>query len=204
MEKKKNIQNKAFYYLVALFFILFPLFSLTSFWILFIVTIVFILSEGKTYFNQLDNFIFKYTPPWEKKEITVVETTKPAPKNGRKQIHSWIGNEKIGDQIYEWDDINMVKFAGDTIIDLGNTLLPKSENVIILRKGFGNTRILVPMGIGILLEHSAINGVVRFEGKDTYLRNETLKIYSRQYDSSNRKLKIVTSIFIGDIEVIII
>lgn len=203
LTKKNSIQNKDLYYLAALFFILFPLFSLTSFWILFIVIIVFILSEGKTYFDQLDNFVFKYTP-WKKKEITVVETTDAMPKDGKKQKNSWIGNEKIGEQVYEWDDINLTKFAGDTIIDLGNTLLPKSESFIVLRKGFGRTRILVPTGIGILLEHSAVSGAVSFEGNDTYLRNETVKIYSRQYDSSNRKLKIITSVFIGDIEVITI
>lgn len=45
----------------------------------------------------------------------------------------------------------MAILAGDTIVDLGNTLLPKEDSIVIVRKGFGRTRILVPYGIGILL-----------------------------------------------------
>ncbi|MGC3124522.1 cell wall-active antibiotics response protein LiaF, partial [Enterococcus faecalis] len=72
-------------------------------------------------------------------------------------------NERIGNNIYESDDINIDLISGDTIIDLGNTLLPKVDNIIIIRKGFGRTRILVPLGVAFLLEHSTFYGTVRFE-----------------------------------------
>ena len=58
------------------------------------------------------------------------------------------------------NDLNAIGLTGDINIEslgtplLGNTLLPKEDNIIIIRKGFGRTRILVPLGVAILLEHS--------------------------------------------------
>ncbi len=92
--------------------------------------------------------------PWRKKQMIMVETAAKEPKNGKRFKRRWFANERIGNNIYEWDDINIDLISGDTIIDLGNTLLPKEDNIIIIRKGFGRTRILVPLGVAILLEHS--------------------------------------------------
>lgn len=194
-------ENKTPYYLISLFLILFSLFSLTSFWVFLIVNGVWLLSEGKSHLKKMDNRLFKHAP-WNKKDMIVVDTVEKMPKNGKKIKYEWLGNTKIGDQVYEWDDINLSVLAGDTIIDLGNTFLPKSENFVVLRKGFGKTRILVPTGTGILLEHHTLNGKVIFEGETISLSNETLKIYSKDYDESTRKLKIITSVFLGDLEVI--
>jgi predicted membrane protein len=120
--------------------------------------------------------------------------------SGKKQ--NWIGNDRIGTQVFEWDDINVAILAGDTIVDLGNTLLPKEDSVVIVRKGFGRTRILVPYGIGILFEHATLYGKVDFDEDTQVLRNETIKIYSEDYDESPRRLKIVTNTLVGDVEVI--
>lgn len=137
-----------------------------------------------------------------KKSIVMVETTEPTEHNDERQKQSWIGNDRIGTQVFEWDDINVALLAGDTIVDLGNTLLPKEDSVVIVRKGFGRTRILVPYGIGILFEHSTLYGKVDFDESHQVLRNETVKIYSEDYDESSRRLKIVTNTLVGDIEVI--
>lgn len=57
--------------------------------------------------------------PWKRKSLVVVETSSTTEKNGKRMKRPWIGNERIGNAIYEWDDINFSIFAGDTIIDLG-------------------------------------------------------------------------------------
>jgi lia operon protein LiaF len=137
-----------------------------------------------------------------KKSIVMVETTDPTSHNGERKKQNWIGNDRIGTQVFEWDDINVAILAGDTIVDLGNTLLPKEDSVVIVRKGFGRTRILVPYGIGILFEHATLYGKVDFDEDTQVLRNETIKIYSEDYDESPRRLKIVTNTLVGDVEVI--
>ena len=61
------------------------------------------------------------------KQMIILETEEPKQFHPHKTKQQWIGNERIGNQVYEWDDINIDIFSGDTIIDLGNTLLPKKK-----------------------------------------------------------------------------
>lgn len=170
-------------------------------WFMLIFGILFLGLKGVevTGVNLMDYF---EKASWYQKKMMMIKTTDSDSKNGRRFKRPWIGNQRIGSDVYEWDDINFTIFSGDTIIDLGNTLLPREDNVILIRKGFGRTRVLVPVGIGIMLEHSTLNGNVIFEEDFFRLRNESLKVFSEEYDGNSRKLKIVTSTLVGDIEVI--
>ncbi len=105
---------------------------------------------------------------------------------------------------FEWDDINFAVAAGDTIIDLGSTILPKNDNHIVIRKGFGKTRILVPVGTGVYLDHSAMLGSVTIDNQHYNLKNESIQLYSTNYDEESRHLKIITNVMIGDLEVILV
>lgn len=139
---------------------------------------------------------------WKKKQIIIVETEAPGLHPTKKERQNLFGNERIGNQVFEWDDININMISGDTIIDLGNTILPKKDNIIMVRKGFGRTRILVPVGIGIALEHSGFIGNMAFIGEQTPLRSEKITVYSEDYDTSERRIKILSSTLMGDVEVI--
>ncbi|WP_041556821.1 cell wall-active antibiotics response protein LiaF [Carnobacterium sp. 17-4] len=188
---------------VGIFLTAFALMSLAGFWYMLIVAVIFLyLNYGKV-FSKMDSFNFQQAP-WNEKEIVVVETTDSLPKNAKRFKRNWLGNERIGNSIYEWDDINFSIFMGDTIIDLGNTILPKNESYIVIRKGFGKTRVLVPNGIGIMIEHSAIKGKIAFEEQQYVLENESIKMYSKYYEDQARTLKIVTNVLVGDLEVIAI
>ena len=188
---------------VGIFLTAFALMSLAGFWYMLIVAVVFLyLNYGKV-FSKMDSFNFQQAP-WNEKEIVVIETTDSLPKNAKRFKRNWLGNERIGNKIYEWDDINFSIFMGDTIIDLGNTILPKNESYIVIRKGFGKTRILVPTGIGIMIEHSAIKGKIAFEEQQYVLENESVKMYSKHYEDQARTLKIITNVLVGDLEVIAI
>lgn len=134
--------------------------------------------------------------------MIIVEAESPTEHQGERKKQSWFGNERIGNQVFEWDDINVDLIAGDTIVDLGNTLLPKEDSVVIIRKVFGRTRVLVPYGVGILFEHATFYGKVRFEEEEIALKNESLKMYSEDYDDSPRRLKLITNSLLGDVEVI--
>ena len=66
----------------------------------------------------------------------------------------------------------------------------------------GRTRILVPVGIAMSLEHATLAGNVLFEEEQFSLKNESIKIYSNDYDENPRRLKIITNSLLGDVEVI--
>ena len=134
--------------------------------------------------------------------MMMIQTEQLKPHNNERTKQQLIGNQRIGSDVYEWDDINIAIATGDTIIDLGNTLLPKDDNIVIVRKGVGRTRILVPLGIAISLEHATIVGNVYFEEEQFALKNESIKIYSNDYDENPRRLKIITNTLLGDVEVI--
>lgn len=138
--------------------------------------------------------------PWIRKQFVSVRTTEEVQHHDSR--HAWFGDQVFGQSVFEWKDINVTLLTGDTIVDLGNTLLPKRDNVVMIRKGFGKTRLLVPIGVGIELNHSALVGQVNFAGRHADLRNETVRLFSDDYDVAPRRLRIVTSALIGDLEVV--
>lgn len=140
--------------------------------------------------------------PWQRKHYTAVHLVAPTPKAGTATRHAWFGDETIGSATYEWDDINLTVAAGDTIIDLGNTLLPQGDSTIVVRKGVGKTRILVPVGIGVMVDHSALAGTLAVDGTECGLHNQTVRQYSSDYDTASRRVHILTNVLIGDLEVL--
>ena len=187
--------------LVGWFMVGMSILSTFSVWLMLILFILFIGINGKGIWSDLrmDTVV---DVPWEEKAFRTVKTKEPGLRSGSRKRQKWIGNTSIGTDVYEWDDVNLTVFMGDTIIDLGNTLLPKEENIILIRKGFGKTRVIVPLGIGVAVHHSSIKGQLLFNEDEIGLTNETVKLYSQGYDEANRKIKIVSNSLLGDLEVI--
>lgn len=75
------------------------------------------------------------------------------------------------------------------------------DNVIIIRKIFGNTKILVPIDVAVTLEVSSIYASVDFFELQEYdLRNESITLGEAE-DSSLKKVKIIVSTIAGNVEV---
>ncbi|MCU9778278.1 hypothetical protein N4849_14945, partial [Enterococcus faecalis] len=53
--------------------------------------------------------------PWPKKQMIMVETAAKEPKNGKRFKRRWFSNKSIGNNIYEWDNINIDLISWDTI-----------------------------------------------------------------------------------------
>lgn len=140
--------------------------------------------------------------PWAKKQFIAVSADASAPKAGQTKRYSLFGPTTIGQTVYAWDDLNLIVGAGDTIIDLDNTLLPAGENVVMLRKGFGKTRLLVPVGVAIHLDVTAGIGTTMVDGKQYRLRQERIQHYSKDYDQAPRKLHLLVNVLVGDVEVV--
>lgn len=129
------------------------------------------------------------------------EQTQQAP--AKISRNRWFGEDsETEDDIYSWEDINFTKLIGNTVFDLGNTILPKENNVILVRKGIGKTKILVPEGVAISLNVSMLVGKVFIGKEEIELKNETLHWYSNNYHTNTRKVKLISNVFLGEVEVV--
>ena len=104
-------------------------------------------------------------------------------------------------EVYELDDINIQYGFGDIHLDLTHAMVPAGETVILIRGFVGNIRLYIPYDIDLSIHTSTLIGKIDIlEDKKTSV-NLTQKYQTKEYQSSNRKIKIVTSLLIGDIEV---
>lgn len=199
IKKEKQTSFNQFQIIVSLLVItLILLINAPAVWVMLVLAIIFFGIKGFEFIR----LPFINDPEGKRKELLMVETVEPENKNGRRFKRKWLSNQRIGDNVYEWDDINMTILSGDTLVDLGNTLLPKEDNVIMIRKAYGRTRLLVPVGIGVMVEHGALNGHVHIDGQSIKLKNEAIKCYSDDFSTAQRRLKVVSNVLVGDLEVI--
>jgi len=116
--------------------------------------------------------------------------------------NKWFGNQHTPTDVYEWEDINIQTGFGDAVIDLSNTVLPKGVSVISIRGFVGNIQILVPYEEEVSFHHSALTGSVKMlDGKEVSLFNEVIHFQTENFDLAESKIKIITSLISGKVEV---
>ena len=136
-------------------------------------------------------------------EFIMVDFTKKHDIPPKLSRNRWIGDDtETKENVYSWEDINFTKSFGNSIFDLGNTILPKEQNIILIRKGIGNTKIIVPEGVAISLDISLLLGKIKIGQEETTLTNETFKWHSANYHTSARKIKLVANTLVGEVEVV--
>ncbi|HLR69482.1 cell wall-active antibiotics response protein LiaF [Virgibacillus alimentarius] len=112
------------------------------------------------------------------------------------------GDKETSEKAFAWRDINIHGFFGDRVIDLSSTVLPDDTSVISIRHMIGNIVIYVPYEVEICIHHSSIFGRVtilgNYHGK---LMNQTISYQTENYVHTDRRVKIMTSLLSGDIEV---
>lgn len=114
----------------------------------------------------------------------------------------WFDPSAVRDHSYTFQDIHDTSVIGDTTINLAQTILPDTQSVIVLHKGFGDIRILVPLEVGVSLSTHTLYGNVFFENEDYQLKNAKLTMFSNNYSIATKKIKIVTTVYIGNVEVV--
>jgi lia operon protein LiaF len=112
------------------------------------------------------------------------------------------GQQKTQSHTYEWDDINIQAGIGDTAIDLSYTVLPKGETVIFIRNIVGNIHIHVPYDIEVSIHHSVMAGTTTmFDFHQSKMFNQAYHLKTPGYDQAEQKVKIFTSLLVGNLEV---
>ncbi|WP_303974743.1 cell wall-active antibiotics response protein LiaF [Streptococcus merionis] len=127
-----------------------------------------------------------------------------APRRVKRERMQWFGNQDYFSEstVYPFDDVNIVRVFGNDVIDLTEVALAGMDNVILIRKTFGTTRIVVPVGVEVDLTTSAVYGHLEFlDLVGTDLRNESVKFQSHDFLNAQKKVKIVCNTLFGDIEV---
>ncbi|ADU31356.1 cell wall-active antibiotics response protein LiaF [Evansella cellulosilytica] len=115
--------------------------------------------------------------------------------------NKFFGNQQTSESPYQWRDINIHGGVGDRVIDLSNTVLPE-DAVISIRHIVGNIKIYVPYEVEVHVHHSSLLGrATIFHKRHTKLFNESISYYTEGYGVNTPRVKIVTSVVSGDIEV---
>lgn len=136
------------------------------------------------------------------KEHEAAELSEPLIKKTPVLENIFYGSQRTPERVYEWNDVNIQAGFGDTVIDLSYTVLPEGETVIFIRNVMGNIQILVPYDLEVSLKHSVIAGTTTvFDEHEPKVFNQVLSYQTPGYDQADEKIKIFTSLVVGDLEV---
>lgn len=178
----------------GVFFLAISIFNMMTFKFLLLAIIVHFIIQY--YQTKKDPTVIRPVVNLEKKEPVELIKKKPVFEQ------TLFGDRKTPEHVYEWNDINIQTAIGDTTIDLSYTVLPKGETVIFIRNFIGNLQILVPYDIEISVNHSSIAGTSTIlQHKEEKIFNQSLQYQTAAYDQAEQKIKIFTSLVVGDIEV---
>ncbi|WP_144460700.1 cell wall-active antibiotics response protein LiaF [Siminovitchia fortis] len=188
----KHKDSKKIYLIIGVSLVFIPIISTAVFKIFIIAAAVYALIQYSKTKNQPKRINVNTVPPGQK---TKVHRKTPFIKN------MLSGNRRVVNEIFEWDDINIQCGFGNTIIDLGMTMLPPGESVVLIRGLVGNIQLIVPIDASVTINHSAISGKLNIFNQEEELLNSNVIYYSDGDDKTSRKIKIVTSVIFGDVEV---
>ncbi len=172
-------------------------------WLVFVVLLVLIIGAFPEAFQMIRKVITEKKTSTKETEFVMVQFSEEKQNTGKVSKNRWLGEDSdTTEDIYQWEDINFTKLIGHTIFDLGNTILRKEQNIILIRKGIGETKLIIPKGVAVSLDISMLVGELIIRDEEVLLRNETFKWTSENYESQPRKIKLVANILIGEVEVI--
>ena len=173
--------------------LLFSIFTSFSFTLIFAVLIV---------YNAYQLFRSSANPS----KIDVNVDLSPFNTQAYVQLDPYFKNKIVGQfrtipEHYAIEDINIQTGFGDVIIDLTNTIIPVGETVILIRGAIGNIYLDVPTDVGLSVQMSLLAGKMKLLQGSKTVFNKTQKFQTSNYRTSSRKIKVVISLLVGDIEV---
>lgn len=113
------------------------------------------------------------------------------------------GDQETDNTAYEWHDINIQGGIGDRTIDLSNTVLPNETAIVSIRHLVGNITIYIPYEVEFVIHHSAIFGRAYILNEQHHqMTNQVLSYRTKNFDTNVPRVKIITSLISGNIEVI--
>ncbi|WP_433943921.1 cell wall-active antibiotics response protein LiaF [Paenibacillus sp. SN-8-1] len=115
----------------------------------------------------------------------------------------FIGDVHIGRDYFELKPTNVSHFIGDTVIDLTKAQIPYGETQINVSAFIGDVKVFMPdeMDVAITVSSSSFIGDMKVlnEKQGGFLSN--VQSSSPHYGEASRKVKLVVSVFVGDVRV---
>lgn len=180
---------------IGIVFLIFTIINMMAVRFLIIIGIVLLLRE---YYKSTKDPV-----KWEVPEHQQDEHSNAEPLLELKpfmQQRFW-GDQITSDSSYEWQDINIQGTFGDRVLDLSNTVLPAAANISI-RHFIGNIEIYVPYEVEVSIHHSSVLGRANLLGQyHMRLLNHQLSYQTSHYHEGKQRVKIITSLVSGNIEV---
>ena len=173
--------------------------AISLFFLVFMLNPYFIFGMLLIAVYMIVNFFSRY----EKKNQYTHILLDDQPLEAHREKTQWFGNQDHSKDQYGFEDINIIRLFGNDIVDLDEGVLVGRDNIVVIRKTFGRTKILVPIDVEVSLSASSLYGRVRFLNLSfSDLRNESFSISSPGYRESHKRVKLVINCLFGDVEVI--
>ena len=193
LKRKRNTFTAYILLIMGAGFLLFSLFTSFSFTLIFATLIIY---NSYQLFRSSSN----------KSQLSVNINPDPLDSQVYAQTTPYFKNKLIGEyrdfqQCYALEDINLQTGFGDVSIDLSDTIIPLGETVVLIRGLIGNIDLNVPLDVGMSVQMSLLFGKMNLSQNSKTAFNVTQKYQSIDYKNSSRKIKIIISLLIGDIEV---
>lgn len=145
----------------------------------------------------------------KKNPDVITPVTAAVPARGGEEVikgetllpHRFLGRQTTSEEMYQWRDINIQTGVGSKVIDLSSTVI-RDTAVVSIRHMIGPITILVPYDLEAQIIHSAFYGELHvFSEPPRKMLNETVSFETAGYAEAKTRVKIVTSVLSGDIEV---
>ncbi|MGQ7462999.1 cell wall-active antibiotics response protein LiaF [Streptococcus suis] len=173
--------------------------SLFLFFLVFVLNPYFIIGVMLLVVYMFVNFFSRYEKRNQYTQIVFHDNALQVQKDKNR----WFGNHDHSQDHFGFEDINIVRLFGNDVVDLDKTVLVGRDNIVVIRKTFGRTKIIVPIDVEVSLSATSIYGRVNFLGQSHWdLRNESIAINSPDYQESHKRVKVVTNNIFGDVEVV--
>lgn len=89
-----------------------------------------------------------------------------------------------------------MRLIGKDTVHLEDVILANHDNVVIIRKAFGDTQIIVPLDVEIQLQMNTLYGDLNFLNHPSRkLRNETISLTTPDYKRASKTVKLCWSAF---------
>ncbi|WP_096201463.1 cell wall-active antibiotics response protein LiaF [Bacillus sp. FJAT-45350] len=114
---------------------------------------------------------------------------------------TFIGDLHLLHHQFELRDMNIRNGIGDIKIDLSKAIIPEGETVVIIQGWIGDIDIYIPYDLDVHVQSMVTIGDLNVLESRQSGFNPTIEYSTSDYKEAERRVKIVLSLFIGDIDV---
>ncbi|MGV3488919.1 MAG: cell wall-active antibiotics response protein LiaF [Tuberibacillus sp.] len=160
----------------------------------------------KSYQNTKDKGYYSRTIDSDDKNWSASFREEPKEAKAREegepeQRRSFIGDLHLMHDQFELKNMNIWHGIGDVKIDLSKAMISKGETVVFINGWIGDIDIYVPYDMDISVNASVTYGELEVLNRRQSGFGRQLTVATKDYPESSRKVKIIISLLIGDIDV---